>query len=278
MIQRYGHKSSTGPTTSFGEDNEGNYVLYADCEQAMKEKDGVISRLRSDLCDANIRYGNALTLCREKKEQIAALEAAVEEKDTDIQLLGDSLNGLNEQIAALKAELQKYKEARLAAVKDANELQDKNSILTAENTRQGGEIDQWKRVVVTHVEEIAALNREIAKLTQWYETSRRDSQMCVEQIAGLRENKLYLENGLALKMEQIAALTAGRDNERKIKEAEKKILIEEVERNAALTNENKRLHEEILHYAEGIVEGINAAVSGEIPNGTYTDAIKKTGH
>ena len=65
-----------------------------------------------------------------------------------------------------------------------------------------------------------------------------------EMNEGLRNNKRYLENDLALKMEQITALKAERDEavriakvNKEIKEAEKKILIQEIEKNAALTTE-----------------------------------------
>lgn len=48
--------------------------MKMDKEAVAKEKDRVISRLRSDLCDANIRYENALILCKERQELIAALK------------------------------------------------------------------------------------------------------------------------------------------------------------------------------------------------------------
>ncbi len=38
------------------------------------KKDETISDLRNKLCDANIRYENALILCKDRAEQIATLK------------------------------------------------------------------------------------------------------------------------------------------------------------------------------------------------------------
>ena len=115
-----------------------------------------------------------------KIDQLAALEAKVKEKDELIDHLentilnpGEDINErgtatvlnqdywficshrekkvMNERIAALTAGVQKW-------IKIAGENQRSANLCAEEN-------EQWKRVVVTHVEEITMLKDELAKLS-----------------------------------------------------------------------------------------------------------------
>ena len=87
----------------------------------------------------------------------------------------------------------------------------------------------WQDALQKLREENAGLKKQIAARTEMNE--------------GLRDNKRYLENDLALMMEQIASLVKALD-------AEHDLLIEAREQIAALTAENKKLFEEgtsIMH-------------------------------
>lgn len=168
---------------------EGRFILYADAEKWVEEAVAratlsyaweaamgrtkintlneeiaafdiiTISRLKGDLCDMRINLEAALTLCKQRSEEITKKDGEIAQACVIIAGGLKVVEELEGQIAALKAEPKEQFEQSISIIHDQG----------AENI---------------------LLKEEIAKKE--------------EMIFGLRENKLYLENDLALKMEEIA--------------------------------------------------------------------------
>ena len=68
-------------------------------EATVKEKEETISRLRNDLCDAKIKYENALTLCKERQEQIVALTGENKRLKGEINILKENASRTDDYIS-----------------------------------------------------------------------------------------------------------------------------------------------------------------------------------
>ena len=103
----------------------------------------------------------------------------------------------------------------------------------------------WKAedgLFVLYADHFAALEAAVREKDK--QIAGRDRVICT-----LKEDKGFLK-------QEIASLTNQVDNERKIKEAEKKILLEEVAKNAVLTKENEQSKKAIQEACQIIAEGI----------------------